>query len=149
MYSVSEKYINKGKLLDKMELVDINGFLMGNKNKTFKIKGTNIHKIRIMNRTLANPLASKKVFDKYNKLIHLLTELLLDDDDSGDSYREALNQIEKFRLEVKNKYRDYLKRKEIEKMSKQLSILQKEAKKKIMEMSYSEEEYENNNRRSR
>lgn len=149
MYSVSEKYINKGKLLDKMELVDIDGFLMGNKNKTFKIKGTNIHQIRIMNRTLANPLASRKVFDKYNKLIHLLTELLLDDDDSGDSYREALNQIEKFRLEVKNKYRDYLKRKEIEKMSKQLSILQKEAKKKIMEMSYSKEEYENNNRRSR
>ena len=60
--------------------------------------------------------------------------MLTDDDDSGDSIREALNQIEKFRLEVKNKYRDYLKKKEMELMSTQLMILQKEAMERYMEI---------------
>ena len=38
--------------------------------------------------------------------IKLLTDLLVEDDDSGDSYREALNQIERFRMMIKNKYRN-------------------------------------------
>lgn len=152
MYFVSEKYVNKGKLLDKMEILSIDGFLMGTNNKTFQIQGTNVHKIRIMNRKLANPIVSKKVSQRYNKLIQLLTELLIDDvddDDSGDSYREALNQIEKFRMEVKNKYRDYLMKKELEKMSKQLTILQKEAKNKLTELIAAYEEYQIDNRRNR
>ena len=58
----------------------------------------------------------------------------MDDDDSGDSIREALNQIEKFKQEIKNKYRDYLKKKDLELMSKQLYLLQKEATERYMEI---------------
>ena len=47
---------------------------------------------------------------KYDKLIKYLTELLVSADDTGDAMREALNQIEKFRLEIKIKYRKFLKR---------------------------------------
>ena len=111
MYSVSHQLINKGKLADKMGLLDIDAF---------KVDGSNIRKIRVMNKKLANPLASKKVSQRYNQLIVLLTELLVDDDGSGESCREALNQIEKFRLEIKNKYRDYLLKSELEKMASQL-----------------------------
>jgi len=135
MYSVNDtKYKNKGKLLDKMELVEINGFLMGSKAKTFKINDCDIRNIRVVEKRLANPLASKKVFAKYNKLLAYLTELLIDDDDSGDSFREALNQIEKFRLEIKNKYRDFLKQKELELMSKQLTALKREATNRLLEI---------------
>ena len=102
-----------------------------------------------MNKKLANPIASKMVSEKYEKLIFYLTDLLTDDDDSGESYHEALNQIEKFRLEIKNKYREYLTRKELEKMSKQLSILQKEAIKRYEELRYSYSEYLNENNRRR
>ncbi len=144
MYSISDKkYVNKGKLIDKTELLDIDGLLMASKNKVFKIQGSNIREIRIMNIHLANPIASEAVFKKYEKLLALLTDLLVDDDDSGDSYREALNQIEKFRLMIKNKYRAYLKRKELEKMSKQLTILQKEAAKKLLEIENVYDVYDN------
>ena len=74
----------------------------------------------------------REVFKKYDKLILTLTDLLVDDDDTGDSLREALNRIEKFRLEIKIKYRKYLKKKELEKMSKQLIKLKKEAMIRLM-----------------
>lgn len=132
MYSVSTKYKNKNKLKDKTELLDINGFMMGSNNKIFKINGSNVKNIKLIDKKLANPLVSKKVLKKYNKLIAYLTDLLFDDDDSGESLREVLNQIEKFRLEIKVKYREFLKQKDLEKMSKQLITIKKEANNKII-----------------
>ena len=148
MYSVSH-IVNKRKLADKVELLDLDGFLMASRNKAFQIDGAKICKIRVMNKKLANPLVSKKVSQRYNQLIVLLTELLVDDDGSGDCCREALNQIEKFRLEIKNKYRDYLLKGELEKMASQLALLQKEANKKLFVIQHQYEQYMNENKRSR
>ena len=113
----------------------INSFLMGSKNKVYKIKGNPVKNIQISSKKLATPLVTTKVLKKYKELITYITELFFDDDDdTGDSYREALNQIEKFRLEIKNKYRDFLLKKELEMMSKQLVLLQKEANKRLLEL---------------
>ena len=145
MYSVREKK-NKGKIVD---MVDINGFPMGSKDKVFKISNSNVRRIKVVNKNLANPLVSKKVTKKYEKLIEYLTDALLDDDDDGETCREALNQIEKFRLIIKNKYREFLKQKEIEKMSKQLVLLQKELLKKEVQIRNSYLEYMESNKRSK
>lgn len=150
MYSVDNyKYKNKYKLIDKTELIDLEGFMMGSKNKVFKINGESIRDIKVIDKNLAYSLVTKQVSKKYEKLISYLTELLIDDDDSGDSYREALNQIEKFRQEIKNKYRKYLKQKELEAMSKKLVVLQKEANKRLDEIKSNLYKYENENRRSK
>lgn len=144
MYSINNKKV-KGKLNEMME---INGFPMASSKKVFNINGCEIKDIFVMDRTLANPLASKKVMKQYNKLIAYLTQLLIDaDDDDGDTYRECLNQIEKFRLIIKNRYRDFLKRKELEMMSKQLKILQNEAQNRFIELQNSYYEENINNRR--
>lgn len=145
MYSVREKK-TKGKIID---IISINGFPMASNDKVFKIEGNKIRKIKIMNKNLANPLVSKKVTKKYDKLIEYLTEAVLDEDDDGETCREALNQIEKFRLIIKNKYRDFLKKKEIEKMSKQLVLFQKELTKKEIQIRESYLEYMDSNKRSR
>ena len=150
MYSISSnKYINKKKLVNKAELLDIDGFLMASERKVFKIQGAPIREIRVVNKKLANPLASKMAFQKFDKLMALLTDLLVEDDGSGDSYREVLNQIEKFRMEIKNRYRDYLLQKELEQMSKKLTLLQKESKQRLEEIQYSYLEYQNDNKKSR
>jgi len=144
MYSINNKKV-KGKL---NEMIEINGFPMASSKKVFNINGCEIKDIFVMDRTLANPLASKKVMKQYNKLIAYLTQLLIDaDDDDGDTYRECLNQIEKFRLIIKNRYRDFLKRKELEMMSKQLKILQNEAQNRFIELQNSYYEENTNNRR--
>jgi len=174
MYSVSNTgYKNKGKLLDKTELVELDGFMMGSSRKVFKINGANIRKINVVSKKLANPIVSQKVLKRYDKLIELLTDLLVDDDGSGTSLREALNQIEKFKItwnrkgrgrykirkyreasktmmEIKNKYRKFLKQKELEMMSKQLMALQKEAKIRLFQLQESYYKFmEASNRRSR
>jgi len=131
MYSVNTERKLKGKM-DEISIID--GFLMGGSNKTYKIQGSSIRSIKVVNTSLASSMVTDLVMKKYHTLIAYLTELLIDDDDSGDSMREALNQIEKFRLEIKNKYRDFLKKKELELMSKQLLLLQKEATERYMEI---------------
>ena len=150
MYSVSNtKYVNKGEIIDKTELIDLNGFLMASKKKTFKIQGENICEINVVNKKLAHPLASKKALQRYNHLLSILTELLIDDDDSGECCREALNEIEKFRVEIKNKYRFFLTRQELEAMKNKLLLLQKEAQQKLFIIQNQYYEEQRDNKRSR
>ena len=76
----------------------------------------------------------KIVEKKYKKILADVTELLVSDDDSGDSIKLALTRMEKFRQEIKNKYRIFLEKEELNFMAKQLSILQKQAKKQLIEL---------------
>ncbi len=133
MYSVNSNWKLKGKIDD---IVELEGFSMGSSNKVYKMAGVEIRAIAISDKNLANPYVSKKVFSKFQKLIEYLTNVLIDDDDdeSGETVREALNHIEKFRLEIKNKHRDYLKRKELDMMAKQLMLLQKELSEKLIQI---------------
>lgn len=78
-------------------------------------------------------LVFKRVYSKYEKLLKTLTELLVSDDD-GTCCREALNLIEKFRLEIKNKYRFYLKEKELKMMAAKLRMMQQIAIQKEIEV---------------
>ncbi|MBQ3511340.1 MAG: hypothetical protein IJA30_03495 [Bacilli bacterium] len=132
MYSLLEVK-KKGKVKPKKSIKELSGFMMTSK-KGFTVCEVLVKNLEIMNKNLANGVVTKQVLKKYNKLIPLLTELLISDDDSGDSFREALNHIEKFRLEIKNKYREFLKRKELEMMSKQLTLLKKEADRRMIEI---------------
>ena len=132
MYSINNKN-NKGKIKDNID----DGLNICSKKKKHIINGTEINKISVVSPILAEPIAANIVSKKYNKLVEYVTNVLVDDNDDedpGESIREALNHIEKFRLEIKNKYRDFLKRKELEMMSKQLSLLKKELENKLIEI---------------
>ena len=59
---------------------------------------------------------------------------MVSDDDSGSGIREALNEIEKFRQIIKNKYREYLTKKDLEAMSNKLTMIKKEANKRLIEI---------------
>lgn len=117
--------------------VIIEGFLLPSKTKKFLIDGQKITNIMIINKKLASPFVTKIVLKKYQKLIKKLTELFISEEDEGTTMNEVLNEIEKFKDEIKRKYRKYLKRKELEKMSYELKILRQEAKRKQMELYYS------------
>lgn len=132
MYSINniKKKFKKNKI-DGIELVNLDGFILSNKG--LKINNQVIKNIKVVDSDIAHSLVRDKVFYKYNKLISKLTDLITSDDDSGNDIREALNQIERFRLEIKNRYRNFLKQKELEAMSKELSALKKVAEKRYLE----------------
>lgn len=136
MYSISRKKVvkKKWKFKDFESLCNLDGFLMPSSRNGFNICNQKITYINVVDIELAKPIVRKFVSTKYKKLIKILTELLISDDDSGDTFRLALDKIEKFRMEVKNKYRRFLEKKELEIMAKQLSALQKQAKLEFAEL---------------
>lgn len=136
MYSISRKKVvkKKWKFKDFECLCNLDGFLMPSSRNGFNICNQKITYINVVDIELAKPIVRKFVSTKYKKLIKTLTELLISDDDSGDTFRLALDKIEKFRMEVKNKYRRFLEQKELEIMAKQLSALQKQAKLEFAEL---------------
>ena len=129
------KVIPQKKKLKKIEFSDkIYGYPMASPKKTFKIADDKVRNIIILSSKLAHPLAAEEVGKKYQRLIMTLMELLTSDDETGETFREALNRIEKFRQEIKNKYRHFLKQKELEEMGKQLQLFQKEANLRFMQL---------------
>lgn len=136
MYSISRKKVvkKKWKFNDFESLCNLDGFLMPSSRNGFNICDQKITHINVVDTELAKPIVRKFVSTKYKKLIKTLTELLISDDDSGDTFRLVLDKIEKFRMEVKNKYRRFLEQKELEIMAKQLSALQKQAKLEFAEL---------------
>lgn len=102
-----------------------------------------ISSVSIYNEPLQKLIITKQVMGKYQKLLKIVNFYLDTDDDTGVAYQEALNEIERFRLIVKNKYRQYILEQQLKEMSKKLSFLQKKASKKLVvlqqQVSYQQE----------
>lgn len=103
-----------------------------------------ISTVYIYDLTMQKQVLTKKIYNKYKKLLKKVIFYVEQDDETGTAYEEALNEIEKFRLIVKNKYRKYMLEQELKEMSKNLSTLQKKAIRKIQyikikELSYQQE----------
>lgn len=101
----------------------------------------NVNKVVIINPTLAEKVARKKLNLKFKKLLQLLNIIFETDDDTGTAYREGLNEVSKLRLELLNKYRKHLEEEEeVNLMEKKLDILEQELK---LRLYYLEQNYQN------
>lgn len=121
---------------DKMEGYDLSP------KKGVKIQDAiNVNKVVIINPSLAQKVAKKKIDLKFRKLLQLLNIIFETDDDTGTAYREGLNEISKIRLELNNKYRKHLEEEEATLMEKKLDILEDEIKVRLY---YLEQTYQNN-----
>lgn len=109
--------------------------------KNVKIKDAiNVNKVVIINPSLMNKVASKKVNLKFKRLLQLVTIIFESDDETGDAYREGLNEISKLRLEAKTRYYRYMKQEEAEMIEKKLDILEQELR---IRLYYLEQTYQN------
>lgn len=120
---------------DKMEGYDLSP------KKGVKIEDAiNVNKVVIINPSLAQKVAKKKVDLKFRKLLQLLNIIFETDDDTGTAYREGLNEVSKLRLELLNKYRKHLEEEEASLIDKKLDILEQELKIRLF---YLEQNYQN------
>ena len=134
MYKVKTNNKASKKIINKVDFDNLDGFLMPSKKQYFIINSERIKDIKVVDNELIKAMVSKKVKAKYKRLIAKITELFLDEDgDEDGNMSEVLNRIEKFRQEIKYKYRSYLEKKEISLMAKQLRNLQKEAQKRYID----------------
>ena len=103
----------------------INGYKLKPKNTPFK-DSINVNKMIIVNPSLIETLVTKKINNRFNKLIKLITYLYDVDDETGEGYKLALNEISKFRMELINKYRSYISEEKLKLIDKKLIILEEE-----------------------
>ncbi|MBR2246695.1 MAG: hypothetical protein IJ880_06695, partial [Bacilli bacterium] len=75
--------------LEVKDLEIIYGINMPSRRREFMVLEMDFENINLISKKFAHIYASKKAFKLYNKLLLILTELLVTDDESGDTYMEA------------------------------------------------------------
>lgn len=90
---------------------------------------TNIH---VVDYIIKKEVTKRQLVKRYEKLIKFITFYLANDDDSGVAYQEALNEINKYKQIIRNKYRKYIKKNNIERIEKELAKYEELLKRKLM-----------------
>lgn len=86
----------------------------------------NVNRMILINPSLIEKMVDKKVKRKFDYLINLLSVVYENDDDTGEGLRLALDEAEKFRMELINKYKQYIKEEKFELLLKKIAILEDE-----------------------
>ena len=124
-YVVKDK---KDKSITYFEYDKIDGYDITPKKNAKIEDAINVNKIVIINPTLANKVAKKKIDLKFRKLIELLNIIFESDDDTGEAYHQGLDEVERLKEELIDKYKKYLDSEEYDTMEKKLGILEHELK---------------------
>ena len=110
------------------EYSKLDGFNMTSKNKNIKLKDAiNVNKMVIINPSFIEKLINKKINNKIKKLVDLISTIYeSDDEDPAGSLMQALNEVEKFKREMINKYLNYMTKEQIDLLEKKIGILERE-----------------------
>ena len=76
--------------------------------------------IHVVDYIIKKEMLKKQLAKKLDKLMRLLKIYLESDDDSGVAYQEALNEINKFREILRNKYRKLMNEEMLESINNEL-----------------------------
>lgn len=99
----------------------------------------NVDKMILINPTLIEKMIDKKVKKRFEYLINLITVVCESEDESGDGLYLALNEAEKFRREIINKYKNYLSEEKLMLLEKKIAILEDELNLRIKYLSFDDE----------
>lgn len=122
------KKISKKKVLSYKKIIEMplmEGFEFTPKNK-------NINKITIIDSELINNILSIKFNEKFKKLTKLIMLLLNDDDSSESDLIIALDEAERLKSVLQNKYHKYLIKEKYSIFIKRLNMIESEINFKII-----------------
>lgn len=127
------------KSITYFEYDKMNGYDLSPK-KGVKIEDAiNVNKVVIINPSLASKVAKKKIDLKFRKLVQLLNIIFESSDETGTAYHQGLDEVNRLRMELINKYKKHLEDDEFDTMEKKLGILEHELKVRLF---YLEKELE-------
>lgn len=128
------------KTIKYFEYSKLNGYNITPKNNVKFEDAINVDKMILINPSLIEKMIDKKVQRKLNSLINMMAVVCESDDESGDGLYLALDEVEKFKTEVFNKYKQYIAEEKLSLIDKKISILEDELKLRIKYLSYANEE---------
>ncbi len=97
-----------------------------------KIGENNFGVIKFYDRRIVSHII-KKIFDnKFKKLLSFIISVEEGDEDPSEGYFIALNELDKFKKELINKYRKYLQKEQLEFLNKKIELLEIELKNKLL-----------------
>lgn len=89
-----------------------------------------VNNVLIVNPTLIDKVATKKINNKFDRLISVMQMVCEeeDDTDTGEGYQIALDEANKLKMELLNKYHKFIAQEKLELMIKKIEILEDELK---------------------
>ena len=117
------------KTIKYFEYDKLNGYSIHPKPNIKFSNAINVNKMIIINPSLIDKIIDRKIKHKFNSLINLLSFVYENEEASTpDGLELALNEAEKFRMEIINKYKQYLSEEKLNLLEKKLDILEDEIK---------------------
>lgn len=115
----------KTDVITYMEYEKLKGFSVKPKNKVTFEDMINVNEMILINPTLIEKLITKKCTKSFDRIIKMVS--VVSDDDSDDSgYMLILDEIERFKNLLVNKYKKYMEEKDFELNLKKLDLLKEE-----------------------
>ncbi len=146
-YKLHKTSDNKN-LLDLKD-VKIDGFRFAPKY-TNEYMGMEVNKMVVINPSLIEKVLKKKIKRKLDLYLQFIVSVIDDEDTDPSNLRYVLDDLERYRRTIINKYQHYLDEKYINLLLKKIEVLNNELKTKLIYMRKSiekEEEKENNRTR--
>ncbi len=87
-----------------------------------------VSRVIIINPSFIDKIATRKITTKFNKLINMMQIVceVGDEDASGEGYHIALDEANKLKMELLNKYRKFISEEKLSLMIKKIEILEDE-----------------------
>ena len=117
----------KTEVITYMEYENLKGFNVKPKHNINFEDMINVEEMILINPGLIEKLVDKKCKRTFEKIITMISIASEEDDDEGDaSFMLILDEIERFKNLIINKYKNYIEEKEYETLLKKLEILKAE-----------------------
>lgn len=122
---VKEKNSKEIKYFDYDKL---DGYNLKAKKDLHFMDAIDVNRIIIINPSFIEKIATKKINAKFDRLINMI-QIVCDneeDDETGEGYRIALDEANKLKMELWNKYKKYISEEKLDLMTKKIEILEDE-----------------------
>lgn len=118
----------------------VKGFNFNPKNNV-KYDGIVVNKMAIIKPSMVEKVLRRKIKKKLDLYLKLIIRFIESDDPDGETLREALNDLTRYKSIINHKYKKYLDKKYLDILTKKIAILEYELNTKYMALSnYCEEE---------
>lgn len=128
LYIVTENKYDNQKI--KIDISKIEGFKFSPKNST-EYLGIEVNSMLVVKPSFIDKLLKKKTKRKLDYYLKYLISILDSDDTSDDSFRQALDDIARYKGIIEYKYRKYLDDKYINLLLKKINLIERELKNKV------------------